>query len=162
MSMLAKTWSFAAIAFLIDQVSKYWIVFGLDLINVRVIEVVPPYLVFAMGWNYGINFGLFGGSGEAWRWILTAIAFAVSALLSHWAHKAPSTDYAAAYGLIIGGALGNALDRIVHGAVADFLNMSCCGIRNPYTFNIADIFIFAGVGLLIYISHKDDRKRALE
>ncbi|MEC8796836.1 MAG: signal peptidase II, partial [Pseudomonadota bacterium] len=48
-------------------------------------------------------------------------------------------------GLLVGGALGNAIDRIVFGAVADFLNMSCCGIANPYAFNVADIAIFAGV-----------------
>ena len=54
-------------------------------------------------------------------------------------------------GLVVGGALGNVMDRILYGAVADFLNMSCCGIRNPYAFNVADIAIFVGaVGLLIF------------
>jgi signal peptidase II len=61
-------------------------------------------------------------------------------------------------GLIIGGALGNALDRAIFGAVMDFLNMSCCGIRNPYTFNIADIFIFAGVFGVIGHSWWEERK----
>jgi signal peptidase II len=54
-------------------------------------------------------------------------------------------------GLLVGGALGNVVDRIAYGAVADFLNMSCCGIENPYAFNIADIAIFAGaIGLVIF------------
>ena len=56
---------------------------------------------------------------------------------------------------MIGGALGNAFDRLVYGAVADFLNMSCCGIDNPYAFNIADIAIFAGaIGLAFFNSPK--------
>ncbi len=54
-----------------------------------------------------------------------------------------------AAGLLVGGALGNALDRVLHGAVADFLNMSCCGIRNPYAFNLADVGIFAGAIALV-------------
>ena len=53
--------------------------------------------------------------------------------------------------LILGGALGNVVDRLVYGAVADFLNMSCCGIENPYAFNVADIAIFAGaIGLILF------------
>jgi signal peptidase II len=53
--------------------------------------------------------------------------------------------------VLVGGALGNVIDRIVYGAVADFLNISCCGIENPYAFNVADIAIFAGaIGLVIY------------
>ena len=53
--------------------------------------------------------------------------------------------------LVIGGALGNAIDRLLYGAVADFINVTCCGIRNPYSFNLADLFIFIGlIGLLIF------------
>jgi len=59
-------------------------------------------------------------------------------------------------GLVVGGAIGNALDRVIYGAVADFLNMSCCGLNNPYVFNVADIAIFAGAGLLIW--HSGDQK----
>ena len=58
--------------------------------------------------------------------------------------------------LIIGGALGNALDRIIFGAVADFLNMSCCGFRNPFSFNVADISIFMGAFALLFYSKKED------
>ncbi len=55
-------------------------------------------------------------------------------------------------GLLVGGALGNVIDRVIYGAVADFLNMSCCGIENPYSFNIADIAIFAGaLGLVLFM-----------
>ena len=54
-------------------------------------------------------------------------------------------------GLVIGGALGNVFDRLYHGAVVDFLNMSCCGINNPFSFNIADVWVFAGAFGLIFI-----------
>jgi signal peptidase II len=61
-------------------------------------------------------------------------------------------------GLLVGGALGNVIDRIAYGAVADFLNMSCCGIENPYAFNVADIAIFAGaLGLVLFTG--DARRR---
>ena len=59
--------------------------------------------------------------------------------------------------MIVGGALANALDRVIYGAVADFLNMSCCGIQNPFTFNIADIFIFAGAFGLVFFA--DETKK---
>ena len=59
-------------------------------------------------------------------------------------------------GLLVGGALGNIVDRIAYGAVADFLNMSCCGIENPYAFNVADIAIFLGAVGLVFLA--DGRK----
>lgn len=62
-------------------------------------------------------------------------------------------------GVLVGGALGNVIDRILHGAVADFLNMSCCGFTNPYAFNIADIAIFVGaVGLVVFTEEPRKKK----
>ena len=61
-------------------------------------------------------------------------------------------------GLLVGGALGNVIDRLRFGAVADFLNMSCCGIRNPFAFNIADVAIFAGVALLVLYSARSGER----
>jgi len=60
-----------------------------------------------------------------------------------------------ACGAIIGGALGNAWDRVVYGAVADYLNVSCCGIVNPYSFNVADVWIFGGAAFLVLASRGD-------
>jgi len=63
-------------------------------------------------------------------------------------------------GLLVGGALGNVIDRILYGAVADFLNMSCCGFENPYAFNVADIAIFAGAaGLVLFSGDGKDRPK---
>ncbi|MEM9754818.1 MAG: signal peptidase II [Pseudomonadota bacterium] len=142
----------ALAAFVIDQASKIIVVHGLSLDTRGVIEVWPPILVFRMGWNTGINFGLFDGGGDWMRWVLVGLALAISAWIVLWARRGFARPIAqVAAGLIVGGALGNALDRVVYGAVADFLNMSCCGIQNPFAFNFADVAIFAGaVGLVIW------------
>ena len=151
---------FAVAVFLIDQASKYYVVHVLELATVRAIDVFPPYLNFRMGWNRGINFGLFAGYSEALRWGLIALALAIVGWVIWWMRRAEQPRPAlVSAGLLIGGALGNVVDRVLYGAVADFLNMSCCGIRNPYTFNVADIAIFAGaIGLILFT--RDPEKSA--
>lgn len=147
---------FAILAFLLDQGTKWLVVHVANLKEIGSIDVLPPFLNFRMGWNRGINFGLFGDSPEVARYLLIAVAVAVSIWLVWWARRAMSRWVTlAGTGLIIGGALGNALDRVIYGAVADFLNMSCCGFNNPYTFNVADIAIFAGAFALVAF---DDKK----
>ena len=142
----------AALALAADQASKLAILHALDLESRGVLDVLPPLLTFRMGWNTGINFGLFGEGGAASRWIMIAIALAISAMVLAWVRE-PGTSRLArvSAGLLVGGALGNVIDRVLYGAVVDFLNMSCCGIDNPYVFNIADIAIFAGaIGLALF------------
>ena len=160
MRLLAIT---AAVTFLVDQALKLLVifrVFGLDWSQVTGnaaglpylprVEVVEPYLVLTMAWNRGINFGLFGGLDL--RWVLVGVALAVSLFVLWWMNRErPGRLAMFGAGLLVGGALGNALDRVLYGAVADFLNMSCCGITNPYAFNVADIAIFVGaVGLVLF------------
>jgi signal peptidase II len=130
--------------FAADQLSKWWVLDVLGLPERLAIPVVPPFLSFRMAWNTGINFGLFGGGSEATRWVLVGISVLVSAVLTWWVLRRRSGALALGAGLVVGGAIGNAVDRMRHGAVADFLNTSCCGINNPFSFNIADIAIFAG------------------
>ncbi|WP_208348936.1 signal peptidase II [Pseudaestuariivita rosea] len=148
--------------FLIDQVSKYLIVQVLDLKTAGTIIVIDPLLKFRMAWNYGINFGIFGGpdTPEYARWILITIALIICVLVLFWIRreKTGNLGYISA-GFLVGGALGNVVDRIVYGAVADFLNMSCCGIENPYSFNVADISIFIGaVGLIFFTGEKKEKR----
>jgi signal peptidase II len=81
------------------------------------------------------------------RGVLVAFSLAVSLGLAAWAQTTRGWILPLEIGFVIGGALGNALDRATYGAVADFLNTSCGGIRNPYSFNVTDIFVFLGVGL---------------
>lgn len=149
---LPLTLAAAGAAFAADQALKLWIVHGLGLIDRYVIEVAPPYLRLTMAWNEGANFGL-GASFGAWVWIMAALA--ISAGLLIWSLRMTGQTRRLSVGLIVGGALGNALDRAVYGAVADFLNMSCCGIVNPYAFNLADIAIFAGAAGLILMDGSD-------
>lgn len=142
----------ALIALAFDQLSKLAVVDWLDLATRGEIAVAPPWLVFRMGWNRGINFGLLSSEAELARWALVLLALGVSAwLIRHAARHRLGTISLICAGLIVGGAAGNALDRVINGAVADFLNMSCCGLRNPFVFNLADVFIFAGVfGLALF------------
>lgn len=141
---------------LLDQASKWVVVFKLDLRNVGVIDVWPPYLRFLMAWNEGVNFGLGASGSPITKWVLIALALGISAWVLLWLRREqPSNRAMIAGGLLIGGALGNVIDRLLYGAVADFLNMSCCGINNPYAFNIADIAIFAGaIGLILFTGTK--------
>lgn len=143
--------SFVAV-FAVDQMSKYLVVEALKLRERISIEVVPPLLNFRMGWNRGINFGLFDGESDIMRWVLTLFAFAVAVAFLWWVSRGErGIGEELSAGAIAGGAAGNALDRLIHGAVADFLNMSCCGIQNPFVFNLADVGVFAGVfGLILF------------
>ncbi|THD83649.1 signal peptidase II [Aliigemmobacter aestuarii] len=156
-------WVTAVLVFVIDQVTKLAVVFGLNLIERGVIEVWHPFLTFRMAWNRGINFGLFASHQSEVRWLLIAVALAVSAWVLRWMMRSEQPTLARiSAGFLVGGAIGNVVDRIAYGAVADFLNMSCCGIENPYAFNVADIAIFVGaVGLVLFArdAGKDDKAR---
>ena len=135
----------AALALALDQLGKWW---ALSLPLAAGGSEVLPFLRIVRVWNYGINFGLFGDSVRL-SLVLAAFALCVGAGLLLWTRRSPSRWHNTASGLVAGGAFGNAIDRLVHGAVHDFLNVSCCGIRNPYAFNLADTAIFLGVVLLV-------------
>ena len=142
----------AVAVFLLDQASKLLVVQLLGLARRGSIDVLPPYLNFRMAWNRGVNFGLLSSDSQITRWLLIAISLAITAWVIRWVrqgHVGMAGRISA--GLLVGGALGNVIDRLVYGAVADFLNMSCCGFENPFAFNIADIAIFAGaLGLILF------------
>ena len=132
----------ALVIFGLDRASKYWIVDVLDLRSVGALEVWPPFLNLRMAWNQGINFGIpLGGP-----MVLVLLSVAISAGLTIWVLRRQSRAMAWGAGLVVGGALGNAFDRIWYPeqAVADFINNACCGFDNPFSYNIADIAIFAG------------------
>ena len=149
---MRRFWITAAIVFILDQALKYVVVHALNLIEKGEVDVFPPFLVFRMAWNRGINFGLLAGDSDVTRWVLIAVALAISAWVVWWIRSERGNWKAeVSGGLLVGGALGNVIDRFVYGAVADFLNMSCCGIENPYAFHVADISIFIGaIGLVLF------------
>ncbi len=152
----------AMVIFVADQASKYYVVHVLNLDRVLAIDVFPPYLNLRMAWNQGINFGLFATGHDMVRWGLIAVALLIAAAVLWWAYRAPMGRLQrVCAGLLVGGALGNVVDRVIYGAVADFLNMSCCGINNPFAFNVADIAVFAGaVGLVILSGDGQGGKKA--
>lgn len=152
----------ALAVFALDQISKIWVVAGLNLDQRGFIEVFPPFLNLRMAWNYGINFGLMAGDDSLTRWVLIAVALGIVAAVLYWIRRDPPGRWGLlGAGLLIGGALGNVIDRLIYGAVADFLNMSCCGIDNPFAFNVADIAIFAGaLGLVFFTPSKPAAKKA--
>jgi len=133
----------------LDQISKVWVVFGLELETRHLIEVWPGVVTFRMAWNRGVNFGLLGGDSDAGRWILIGIALVISAGVLWWTRAESDRRVLVSAGLLLGGAIGNVVDRVAYGAVADFLNVTCCGIANPWSFNVADIAIFAGAAGLV-------------
>ncbi len=139
-------------ALVTDQLSKFAVLQWLNLEQIRHIEVFPPYLEFHMAWNYGVNFGLFSNSAGAAKWLLIALAAGIIAFVLIWVRRDPPGKLGLiSAGLLVGGAIGNVADRLIYGAVVDFLNMSCCGINNPYSFNLADVWIFAGaIGLAVF------------
>ncbi len=147
----------ALAVFAFDQATKHAVLFWLGLLERGVIDIAPPFLRFVMAWNRGVNFGLGASGSDLMRWGLVALAFVISAALLVWARDRGGFWFRLGVGLVVGGAIGNALDRMRFGAVADFLNMSCCGIDNPYVFNVADIAIFAGAALLILVGGEKRR-----
>ena len=160
-SNLARAAIIAAIVFLIDRASKIFVVELLDLRHRLAIPVFDPWFNLTMAWNRGVNFGLFD-MGAAGRWFLVGLALAIVAGLALWVRRSQGWAAAIGVGAIIGGALGNVWDRLQYGAVADYLNMSCCGIRNPYAFNVADAAIFGGVAVLVLFARTPDRDKAPE
>jgi signal peptidase II len=141
----------ALAVFLADQLSKFIVLYLLDLDEIGEIEVISPFFQLQMAWNKGINFGLFAGFDM--RWVLIALALSISVGVIYWVHRDGKTKWTfVAAGMLVGGALGNVLDRVIYGAVADFLNFSCCGLNNPYAFNIADVAVFAGAAALVFTS----------
>jgi signal peptidase II len=149
---MRRFWIAALATFGLDQASKLAVVFGLDLLNRGEIDVLPPFLNFRMAWNYGVNFGLLSHGSDIARWGLIVLALVISGWVVWWMRRERGNAWAlVSGGVLVGGAVGNVVDRVAYGAVADFLNMSCCGIENPYAFNVADIAIFVGaIGLVIF------------
>lgn len=140
----------AVTTFLLDQALKAWILYGLRL------PERPPIRVgwlfeLVMVWNRGISYGLFQQHEDWGRYGLVALSVGAAIGLGVWLSRNTAWIVALALGLLIGGALGNAVDRLLYGAVADFVLLYWIPVF-PYVFNLADSAIVAGVGLLLYDS----------
>jgi signal peptidase II len=144
----------AVISIVADQASKFWLLSGLHIGLVAPIAVAP-FADLVLTWNTGISYGLFPQQGPVGPWALLAFKIAAVAFLWAWLSRARSRLTALALGLIIGGAVGNAVDRLHWPGVMDFVLLHAeIGGRNLrwYVFNLADVAIVAGVVGLLYES----------
>lgn len=137
----------------LDQLTKAWIVGSAGASGIEQLpdghlfaEVAPGLLRFTLVRNTGVSFGLFGGG--AWRWVLSVVPFIVAAALAWWALRENRRPLLIAAGLLIGGAVGNVIDRIRFGYVVDFIDFSQTGVF-PWVFNVADCAVNVGVAVLI-------------
>lgn len=132
---------------IVDQVAKALV---LSRAQRSAIDSTPltPFLDLTLRWNRGISFSLFARDSAAAQISLLALTLAAIGLLAWWLMRSRSALPAVGLGLIIGGALGNAIDRIAHGAVIDYLDLHALG-RHFFVFNGADAAINIGVALLI-------------
>jgi signal peptidase II len=144
----AKPVALTAMAvFLADQASKYWLIHGLGL-GVRSPIVLCDNFALVMAWNRGVSFSMFAHQSEWMPWLLTLGAVLICAILLRLALRAPEKWERIGYAMVIGGALGNALDRVRFGAVADFFYAHIGDLGWP-AFNVADMAICTGVGILL-------------
>jgi signal peptidase II len=148
----------ALIVCLLDQASKLYLLFVLDLANNPL--RLGPFFDFVLTRNTGISYGLFQTQGPIGQWVLLGFKALAVALLWLWLARSHGRLTALALGLIIGGAVGNAIDRLAYGWVADFVffHVSTANWRfNWYVFNLADVAIVAGVIGLLYESVAGER-----
>jgi signal peptidase II len=143
---------------LVDQATKVWLLFGYDL-PLREPVRLAPFLDLIVVWNRGISYGLFQQHSELGRWILIAVSLLAALGLSVWIRRTAGRLLAVALGLIVGGALGNVIDRFAYGAVFDFIHVHVKSF-SWYVFNVADAAIVAGVIGLLYDSAVLDKRRA--
>ena len=137
----------ASAVIILDQATKWWVV-TIFMNPPRVVDVWPFFSV-VMVWNRGVTFGFLDDSPFWGQWAFVGLALAIVAVLLLWLRRAETKWRAAAIGLIIGGALGNVIDRVNYGAVADFLDFHVTGYHWP-AFNFADSAITLGVAIMFF------------
>jgi signal peptidase II len=144
----------ALAALALDQAAKFWLLFVFD-IGHRGAVKVTPFFDLVLEWNTGISYGWFQNEGPAGQAILLAVKAVAVIVLAIWMARSRTLIATIALGLIIGGAIGNAIDRFAYGAVVDFalFHLQIGGKPfNWYVFNLADVAIVAGVAALLYDS----------
>ena len=147
----------ALLTLALDQATKLYLLF-VYVLPVRDPLVLAPFLELITVWNRGISYGLFQQHGEVGRWALVMVSLAAAIGLSVWMARVQTALLAVALALIIGGAIGNAIDRAAYGAVFDFVHLHV-GRFSWYVFNLADAAIVAGVAGLLYDSVVVDGRR---
>jgi signal peptidase II len=130
----------------LDQLTKWA---ALDLLDLAARPVaVTPFFNLVLVWNRGVSFGMLDALGAVAPWLLSGLALAVVIALLFWLRRSEHAVMAIGLGLVIGGALGNVIDRLRYGAVVDFLDFHLAGWHWP-AFNLADAGICVGAGLIV-------------
>ena len=143
-----------------DQAHKAWML-GPYAIEERGRVALTPFLDVVMVWNRGVSYGLFSQDGDVGRWLLVGIGLAGAILFAAWMWTAERVLPAVSLGLIAAGAVSNAVDRMLYGAVADFFLLHA-GDLEWYVFNIADVWIVAGVVGMVLAWFAERRQNATE
>lgn len=138
----------AVVTLLADQASKLWLLYGYGLPS-RYPVSLAPWFDLTVVWNYGISYGMFQQTTDLGRWLLTGFQLVAALALGVWMWRTLGKMTALGLGLIVGGAIGNAIDRLAYGAVFDFAHIHV-GTFNWYVFNLADAAIVLGVPCLLY------------
>ena len=141
----------AALLLAADQASKWWVLEAVrlhEVAHVPLLALGPFGLDLSMVWNRGVTFGLLSGDGPWNHLILALLAAAIAVFLLRWLARAETPAVAVALGAVIGGAIGNVVDRLRFGAVVDFVDAYAWG-WHWYVFNIADAGIVCGVAALV-------------
>jgi signal peptidase II len=146
--------SLAVLVFAVDQAHKWWMLHVFDIKAHQPVAITSFFNVI-LTWNQGVSYGLFKTHAQG---LLIAISLIITGVLWIWSCRSRKPLAVAALGLVIGGALANALDRYLYGAVADFFHLHW-GNLSWYVFNVADVAIVAGVGLLLYESFQERSTR---
>ena len=144
----------AVITLVLDQASKFWLLHVLDIAHRDAVRVTP-FLDLVLAWNTGISYGWFQNEDATGQAVLLAVKAGAVIALAIWMARSRTAMATIALGLIIGGAIGNAIDRFAYGAVVDFalFHVQIAGKPfNWYVFNLADVAIVAGVMALLYDS----------
>lgn len=145
--MPRRTWGLALAILLLDQASK-WLILVAVMRPPRVIEVTE-FLNLVLVYNRGVSFGLFNHAGSGMQaTLLIVIALVIVAALIVWSRRSEDRWVHSAIGLVIGGAIGNVLDRLIHPGVVDFIDLHAAGYHWP-AFNVADSAIVAGVVIIL-------------
>lgn len=145
--------AYSFVILMLDQYSK-WMILNVIMQPPQHVPVFP-FVSFDLVWNRGVTFGMFAGHHDIMPYVLSALSIVIVGLLLRWLWRAEQRLMAAAIGLVIGGAIGNIIDRILFGAVVDFINVA----YYPWVFNVADSAIVIGVGLLIWDSFRSDKPK---
>ncbi len=142
----------AVLGLIADQASKLWLLLGVRLGETGPIGLAP-FAELRLIWNYGISYGFFQAESDLGRWLLVGFSGVATILLAVWMARAESRLLAVSLGLVVGGAVGNAIDRAWWGAVIDFAHLFLPDrSRSWYVFNLADVWIVVGVAGLLYDS----------